>query len=118
MIQNIAISVLVLHYSGKQSAAAVFVAGLATSAVGLFSDNLVDMKSLSYLQAGAGALSVASKLPQILAVWQEGGTGQLSAFAVSISHLITTYFANYHALGIQLSRWISISNLYYSPRSG
>ena len=43
---------------------------------------IVDMKMLGYLQAGAGALSVASKVPQIWTIWQEGGTGMLSAFAV------------------------------------
>jgi mannose-P-dolichol utilization defect protein 1 len=81
MAQNVVIAVLVLHYSGKQSQAALFVAGLATSAVTLFSGNILDLKTLSYLQAGAGVLGVASKIPQIAAVWQEGGTGQLSAFA-------------------------------------
>ncbi|KAF8856058.1 polyketide synthase [Acephala macrosclerotiorum] len=96
MAQNVAIAVLVLHYSGKQGAAATFVAGLAASAVALFGENIVDMKTLGYLQAGAGALGVASKLPQILAIWQEGGTGQLSAFAVfnyllgSLSRIFTT----------------------------
>jgi mannose-P-dolichol utilization defect protein 1 len=84
LVQNVAISVLVLNYSGKKSAAALFVAQLAASAAGLFSQDLIPMKTLSYLQAGAGVLGVASKLPQILAIWQEGGTGQLSAFAVSI----------------------------------
>ncbi len=83
MAQNVVIAVLVLHYSGKQAAAATFVAGLAASAMTLFTENIVDMKTLGYLQAGAGALGVASKLPQIVAIWQEGGTGQLSAFAVS-----------------------------------
>lgn len=83
MAQNVVIAVLVLNFSGKQSAAALFVAGLATGAFTLFSKDIVDMKMLSYLQAGAGVLGVASKLPQILAIWQEGGTGQLSAFAVS-----------------------------------
>jgi len=48
------------------------------------------------LQAGAGVLSVASKLPQILTVYRQGGTGQLSAFAVfnylagSLSRIFTT----------------------------
>ena len=84
MVQNVVIAVLVLHYSGKSSTAALFVAGLSTSAVTLFSANMLDMKTLSYLQAGAGVLGVASKVPQILAVWQEGGTGQLSAFAVGL----------------------------------
>ncbi|TVY84115.1 Mannose-P-dolichol utilization defect 1 protein [Lachnellula suecica] len=96
MVQNVVITVLVLNYSGKASTAALFVAGLASSAATLFAPNILDMKSLSYLQAGAGALGVASKLPQILAVWQEGGTGQLSAFAVfnylagSLSRIFTT----------------------------
>jgi mannose-P-dolichol utilization defect protein 1 len=82
MAQNVVIAVLVLHYSGKQSAAALFVAGLAASAATLFTEGVLDMKTLSYLQAGAGVLGIASKVPQIAAVWQEGGTGQLSAFAV------------------------------------
>jgi mannose-P-dolichol utilization defect protein 1 len=83
MVQNIVIAVLVLNYSGRASAAALFVAGLATSAATLFSPNILDLNTLGYLQVGAGVLGVASKLPQILAIWQEGGTGQLSAFAVS-----------------------------------
>ncbi|CZT12897.1 probable mannose-P-dolichol utilization defect 1 protein [Rhynchosporium agropyri] len=96
MVQNVVIAVLVLHYSGKASAAGLFVAALATGAFTLFSKGIVDMKTLGYLQAGAGALGVAAKLPQILAVWQEGGTGQLSAFAVfnyllgSLSRIFTT----------------------------
>ncbi|PMD17124.1 putative monosaccharide-P-dolichol utilization protein [Hyaloscypha hepaticicola] len=96
MAQNVVIAVLVLHYSGKQSAAALFVAGLAASAGTLFTEGIVDMKTLSYLQAGAGVLGIASKVPQIAAVWQEGGTGQLSAFAVfnylagSLSRIFTT----------------------------
>lgn len=81
--QNVIITVLVLHYSGRASMAALFVAALATSAVTLFNENLLDMETLGYLQVGAGALGVASKLPQIVAIWQQGGTGQLSAFAVS-----------------------------------
>ncbi|PMD29434.1 mannose-P-dolichol utilization defect 1 protein [Hyaloscypha variabilis F] len=96
MAQNVVIAVLVLHYSGKQSAAALFVAGLAASAATLFAEGILDMKTLSYLQAGAGVLGIASKVPQIAAVWQEGGTGQLSAFAVfnylagSLSRIFTT----------------------------
>jgi mannose-P-dolichol utilization defect protein 1 len=84
MVQNVVIAVLVLNYSGRASTAALFVAGLAAAAGSLFMGQVVDMKTLSYLQAGAGVLGVASKLPQILTVWQEGGTGQLSAFAVSL----------------------------------
>ncbi|KAG6068679.1 hypothetical protein E4U32_007999 [Claviceps aff. humidiphila group G2b] len=94
--QNIIISVLVLKYSGRASMAAVLVAVLAAGLATLFAENVLDMKTLSYLQAGAGVLGVASKLPQIVAIQQQGGTGQLSAFAVfnylagSLSRIFTT----------------------------
>jgi mannose-P-dolichol utilization defect 1 len=84
MVQNVVIAVLVLHYSGKASTAGVFVASLGAGAFALFSKGIVSAETLSYLQAGAGVLGLASKLPQIFAVYQEGGTGQLSAFAVSL----------------------------------
>ena len=83
--QNVVIAVLVLRFGGRSAAAGVFVAGLAAAGYALFDGSVVDMKTLSYLQAGAGALGVASKVPQILTVWQQGGTGQLSAFAVGVS---------------------------------
>ncbi|KAK6948876.1 hypothetical protein Daesc_008947 [Daldinia eschscholtzii] len=94
--QNVIITVLVLNYSGRASIAALFVAALATSVVTLFSDGILDMNTLSYLQAGAGVLGVASKVPQIAAIYQAGGTGQLSAFTVfnylagSLSRIFTT----------------------------
>ncbi|KAJ4236914.1 hypothetical protein NW759_000037 [Fusarium solani] len=94
--QNVIISVLVLNYSGRASLAAVFVAALAGTVAALFAENIVDSQVLSYLQAGAGVLGVASKLPQILTIFQQGGTGQLSAFAVfnylagSLSRIFTT----------------------------
>ena len=83
-IQNVAIAALILQYSGKGAAAAAFVAGLAAAAYSLFNPTIIDMKTMGLLQAGAGALGLASKLPQIITVWQQGGTGQLSAFAVSL----------------------------------
>lgn len=83
LAQNIVISILVLKYSGRQTAAAMFVAGLVVCALILFKEELVDLKTLSLLQIGAGVVGSASKLPQIAAIWSEGGTGQLSAFAVS-----------------------------------
>ncbi|KAL4730800.1 hypothetical protein ACLX1H_002841 [Fusarium chlamydosporum] len=94
--QNVIISVLVLNYSGRASLAAVFVAGLAAAAATLFAENIVDAQTLGHLQAGAGVLSVASKVPQILTIFQQGSTGQLSAFAVfnylagSLSRIFTT----------------------------
>ncbi len=98
--------------------AAVFVAGLAACAASLFMEQVVDMKTLSYLQAAAGVLGVGSKLPQILAVWQEGGTGQLSAFAVSL--LCSTHAfhflrsaAHESTSGLQLPRGLAVANLHH-----
>ncbi|KJZ76167.1 hypothetical protein HIM_04623 [Hirsutella minnesotensis 3608] len=96
LAQNVVISVLVLNYSDRAGMAAVLVAALAGAAGALFTEGTLDANMLSYLQAGAGVLGVASKLPQILAIWQQGGTGQLSAFAVfnylagSLSRIFTT----------------------------
>ncbi|KAJ9151930.1 Mannose-P-dolichol utilization defect 1 protein [Pleurostoma richardsiae] len=97
LCQNVVITVLVLNYSGRAGIAGLFVAALAVSVATLFSEKVLDMHALSYLQAGAGALGVASKVPQIVAIWQEGGTGQLSAFAVfnylvgSLVRIFTTF---------------------------
>lgn len=83
--QNVIITVLVLNYSGRPGLAAFFVAMLGVAVVSLFDERILNMGTLSYLQAGAGVVGAASKLPQILTIWQEGGTGQLSAFAVSFA---------------------------------
>ncbi|KUI70822.1 hypothetical protein VM1G_05988 [Cytospora mali] len=94
--QNVVITVLVLKYSGRAGVAALFVAALAGALGALFTEGVLDMEMLGYLQAGAGTLGVASKVPQILAIWQEGGTGQLSAFTVfnyllgSLARVFTT----------------------------
>ncbi|KAI1261382.1 mannose-P-dolichol utilization defect 1 protein [Xylariaceae sp. FL1019] len=94
--QNVVICVLVLNYAGRAPAAALFVAVLAAAFGVLFQQGVLDMKSLGYLQAGAGVLGVASKVPQIAAIFSEGGTGQLSAFTVfnylagSLSRIFTT----------------------------
>jgi mannose-P-dolichol utilization defect 1 len=97
LAQDVVISVLVLHFSRMDGVAGGFVAGIAAAIYALLvSDTLVDTASMNYLQAGAGVLSVASKLPQIVTVYREGGTGQLSAFAVfnylagSLSRIFTT----------------------------
>jgi mannose-P-dolichol utilization defect protein 1 len=97
LAQNVVIAVLVLHYSGKATAAGVFVAALGASAFTLFSKDILSAETLSYLQASAGVLGIASKLPQILAVYQEGGTGQLSAFAVSPSIIFLLQSTNRNA---------------------
>ena len=85
-VQNIAICLLVLKYQGQTAAAGALVVGLATAVWVLQNDSLVDMKTLAYIQTSAGILGVGSKLPQIWTIWQQGGTGQLSAFAVSPAH--------------------------------
>jgi mannose-P-dolichol utilization defect 1 len=82
LVQNIAIASLVLKYSGNTPAIGAWVGGLAVAGAALFSEDWVNAERLSLLQATAGVLGVASKLPQILTIWNEGGTGQLSAFAV------------------------------------
>ncbi|CRK20637.1 Mannose-P-dolichol utilization defect 1 protein like [Verticillium longisporum] len=94
--QNVVITVLVLNYAGRAPLAAIFVSALAVAFGSLFTDQFVGMEQLSVLQAGAGVVGVASKIPQILAIWQEGGTGQLSAFTVfnylvgSLTRIFTT----------------------------
>ncbi|KAI0998226.1 hypothetical protein K3495_g9968 [Podosphaera aphanis] len=126
MIQNVVIAALVLHYSGKASASAPFVAGFAICAVALLKPTIVDMETLSYLQAAAGTLGIASKLPQIIAIWEAGETGQLSAFAVfnfllgSLARVFTTLqevddklILYGHLAGLLLNAVIAIQMLYF-----
>ncbi|KAF4540862.1 Mannose-p-dolichol utilization defect 1 protein [Lasiodiplodia theobromae] len=95
-VQNVAIAALVLHFKGKDAGAAAWVAGLAAAGYALFDKGIVDEKTLAALQAAGGMLSIASKAPQIVEVYRQGGTGQLSAFAVfnyllgSLSRIFTT----------------------------
>jgi len=121
MAQNVVIAVLVLNYSGRATMAALFVAALAVGAVTLFGDGLVDMKTLGYLQAAAGVMGVASKVPQIAAIWQEGGTGQLSAFAVSVPTRSAGVVARkliYGVAGLQLPRRLALAHLHDAPGGG
>ena len=82
-VQDVAIAVLILVYSGKSSQAAAFVAVFGAVLYALFVGDMVDLKMLGYLQACAGLLGLAAKVPQIWTNYSEGSTGQLSAFAVS-----------------------------------
>jgi mannose-P-dolichol utilization defect protein 1 len=86
--QNVAIAALVLHFTNKSAGAAAFVALVAGGVYALFNEGLIDSKNMVVLQGAAGILGVASKIPQIYTIWSEGSTGQLSAFAVSLSLLI------------------------------
>lgn len=96
--QDVAIAVLILVFSRQVPLAVAFVVGVASAVYALLIDTsgLISPSQMSTLQAGAGALGVASKLPQILTVYNQGGTGQLSAFAVfnylfgSLARIFTT----------------------------
>jgi len=98
IIQDVAIAALILVYSKQSPMAIAFLIGIASAAYALLIDTsgLISDAQMTQLQAGAGVLGVASKLPQILTVYQQGGTGQLSAFAVfnyllgSLSRIFTT----------------------------
>jgi mannose-P-dolichol utilization defect 1 len=86
VVQNVVITFMILKYSGREGSAFIFLGTLLAVVPALFLKDMVPMDFLSYLQAGAGALGVAAKVPQIATVFSEGTTGQLSAFAVS-THL-------------------------------
>lgn len=98
LAQDVAIATLILIYSKQTPIAIAFLIGVASAMYALLIDTsgMISESQMSTLQAGAGALGVASKLPQILTIYQQGGTGQLSAFAVfnyllgSLSRIFTT----------------------------
>ena len=87
-IQNVAIAVLVLHFTAtaKNTTSpypAVFVAGVAAAGYALFTPSIVSMELLRNLQMFVTIpLGLMSKIPQILDVQRNKSTGQLSAFAV------------------------------------
>lgn len=82
LLQNIVLGYLVIRFSPNYQFATAFPITVFALLVGLFSADIVPDSLLSTFQASAGVLSTVSKLPQIIAVYQQGGTGQLSAFAV------------------------------------
>lgn len=98
LVQDVAIATLILVYSARTPVAVAFLVAVVSAVYALLVDTsgLVGDAQMQTLQAGAGVLGVASKLPQILTVYSQGGTGQLSAFAVfnyllgSLSRIFTT----------------------------
>lgn len=68
--------------------AAGFLGLLVVGIWALQTESVVDMGLLTKAQMGAGVVGVASKVPQIWTIWKQGGTGQLSAFAVSFACLL------------------------------
>lgn len=127
LAQNAAIGALVLSYAERSPLAAAFVAVLAAAAAALVTPAVVDLKTLGYLQAGAGVLGVGSKIPQILAIYEEGGTGQLSAFAVRIANPpLPPVTGNPKAnsvkphlrTGLQLPPRLALAHLHHPPGGG
>lgn len=121
-IQNIAICFLVLEYSGKGNMGTMLIAALAGAGFLLFNSDIVSAELLQYLQMGAGAVAALSKLPQIIAIFREGGTGQLSAFTVSLLHILLVDPERSHKLtpsapGLLLPLRLSLAHLHNLARS-
>ena len=110
-LQNLVICVLVLRYRGRGAEAGGVLAGLAAVLWGLMDERVVGREALGYVQAVAGNLAVASKMPQIWTVWRQGGTGQLSAFAVSFLFFFGFFFFEDFYLSI-------VCVLYFGGKSG
>lgn len=83
VLQNVIIGFMILSYSNREGKAFIFLGTVLAIAPALFIPDMVGMEVLSYLQAFAGVIGIAAKVPQIVTVFSEGTTGQLSAFAVS-----------------------------------
>ena len=82
--QDVVISGLVLFFGGQGlGVVGAWVVGVGSLAAGLMSEGVVGMDGLRRLQVGAGVVGLVGKMPQIWQIWREGGTGVLSAFAVS-----------------------------------
>lgn len=94
--QNVAIAALILHLGGRSAGAAAFVGTAAVAAYALARESVVGMELLGRMMAGAGALAIAAKVPQIYAIWRQGGTGQLSAFAVRLSVAPFFFFLTFY----------------------
>ena len=123
--QNIVISLLVLRFEGRNVLATGFLGALLAGVWALFNGQVVDMGMLSYAQMGAGLLGVASKVPQVWTIYKQGGTGQLSAFAVSgLSHFDAKMDESESRLelmvwsGIQFLDRIPYTDLHHDPGGG
>lgn len=81
-VQNVLILLLILHYSGKDVYAAGALGALVAFTLPMFSANGISYRHLQVLQGLSIPLSLASKVPQIVTNFQNGSTGQLSAFTV------------------------------------
>ncbi len=96
-IQNMIVLILLLHYAGRQPAAAALVAVIAGLGWTLFArTDIVTKDVLSLLQTLTVPISLLAKVPQIRQIARSKTTGQLSAFSVftylfgSIARVFTT----------------------------
>lgn len=81
-VQNLLILVLVLHYARKDILGLAGLGVAAAVAYALFDTKLVSYNNLKILQGLSIPLSLTSKVPQVVANYRNGSTGQLSAFTV------------------------------------
>lgn len=95
-VQNIIITLLVLRYSKQSGLAALLVVLLSAAVYALFSPSGISFQTLQFLQTLTIPIALGSKVPQIYTIFRNGGTGQLSAFAVfnyltgSLARIFTT----------------------------
>lgn len=123
-IQNVIIAVMVLNFTPGKSGVwpAMFVAGLASAGYVLFNEDLVDMERLRLLQTFVTIpLGLMAKVPQIVEIFRKGGTGQLSAFAVSSNSYTSKIYIHTEKanliLGLQLPLRFPCPRLHHPHRS-
>lgn len=95
-LQNIIISLLILSYAKRTNDLITSVLVTIVAAYCLGQPWIVSDSNLAFLQALSIPISLLSKIPQIITNYQNGSTGQLSAFAVfgfalgSVARIFTT----------------------------
>jgi uncharacterized protein with PQ loop repeat len=123
VVQNVAICFLVLEYSGKGNMGTMLIAALAGAGFLLFNSDIVSAELLQYLQMGAGAVAALSKLPQIIAIFREGGTG-LCFHRKSYRPIFSCRFSNraqandpFPNAGLLLPLRLPLAHLHHPARS-
>ncbi|ROT43628.1 mannose-P-dolichol utilization defect 1 protein [Sodiomyces alkalinus F11] len=104
--QNVIITVLVLGFDGRRVLATAFVGALAFAATALFSQDLIGMDTMALLQAGAGALGVASKVFNYL-------LGSLTRIFTTIQEVDDKLVLYGYVAGFILNAILAAQMLYY-----
>ncbi|RHZ82178.1 hypothetical protein Glove_113g38 [Diversispora epigaea] len=95
-LQNIIILLLILNYANRTRDLFASILVMIISTYTLGQPWIINDSNLAYLQALSIPISLLSKIPQIIANYQNGSTGQLSAFAIfgftlgSVARIFTT----------------------------